>query len=241
MKKHLIIALLAVAAALPACTVPQMVVESSFKQQAEELPIAGRNMFKPNGSFTIGNYTVVNVKRGWVQKSGTNIFGYNENEAMQKYQLTLQNEQGKQWSVVSASYLGIKSWEDGNGLTIELSPNMEYYASQIISPDGEEWRVLTIDPRHYFKRKDFIGELTNGSTTFKLEPVYKFEGKSLPLSEIVGYEFRDAKGVVGAVQVINGGKVWLKPDLQEDTRAVVASAMASFLLYNKIEESFQDN
>ncbi|NEM96505.1 hypothetical protein [Pontibacter burrus] len=241
MKKHLIIASLAVATTLSACTVPQMAVESSFKQQAEELPIAGRNMFKPNGSFTIGNYTVVNVKRGWVQKSSTNIFGYNENEARQKYQLTLQNEQGQQWSVASASYLGIKSWEDGNGLTIELSPNMEYYASQIISPDGEEWRVLTIDPRHYFKRKDFVGELTNGSTTFKLEPVYKFEGKSLPLSEIVGYAFRDANGMVGAVQVINGGKVWLKPDLQADTRAVVASAMASFLLYNKIEESFQDN
>ncbi|MBB6613124.1 hypothetical protein H7F15_18940 [Pontibacter sp. Tf4] len=241
MKKPLIITMLAVTATLSACTVPQMALQSDFKQQAEELPVEGRKMLKPNGDFTIGTYTVTNVKRGWVQKSGTNIFGYNENEATQKYQLSLRNSQGQEWSMISGSYLGIKSWEDGKGLTIELSPNMEYYVSKITSPEGEEWRLITVDPRHYFKRKEFFGELSNGTTTFKIDPVYKFEGKGLPLSEIVGYEFRDSGSVVGAVQVINGGKVWLNPDLQSDTRTVIASAMASFLLYNKLEESFQDN
>ncbi|HEY4652434.1 MAG TPA: hypothetical protein VIG72_13515 [Pontibacter sp.] len=240
MKKHLFV-LLAGMLVFASCTVPQMAEESGFKQQAEELPVEGRKMLKPNGDFTIGNYKVTNVKRGWVQTSGTSIFGYNDSEAMQKYQLSLLDDQGKEWSVQSASYLGITSWQDGNGLTIELSPNMEYYVSRITSPDGEEWRLITIDPRHYFKRKEFRGELTNGTTTFTIDPVYKFEGKTLPLSEIVGYEFRNASGVVGAVQVINGGKVWLKPDLQGDTRRVIASAMASFLLYNKLEESFQND
>ncbi len=241
MKKYLLIATLASVFVFTSCSVPQMALESNFKEQARELPIEGRKTLKPNGDFTIGNYTVGNIKRGWVRKSGYSIFGYNDEEATQKYQLSLQHPDGSQWYIFAASYLGITSLQDGKGLTIELEPNKEFYASEFTSPESGNWHLVTIDPRHYFKRKDFTGELSNGSTTFKVEPVYKFEGKSLPLSEIVGYEFKDGEAIVGAVQVINNGKVWLKPNLQEDTQMVLASAMASLLLYNKLEESFQDN
>jgi len=241
MKNYLIIASLAVATILPGCTVPQMAVESNFKQQAEELPVKGRKAFKPNGSFIVGNYTVANVERGWVKQSGFSIFGYHDEKATQKYQLSLQNGQGSEWYIFGASYLGIKSLQDGKDLTIELDPAKEYYASHFTSPESGSWRLVTLDPRHYLERKNFEGELSNGNTTFKIAPVYQFEGKSLPMSEIIGYEFRDAGGVVGAVQVINNGKVWLKPELGQDTRMVLASAMASLLLYNKLDESLQNN
>ncbi|WP_162428306.1 hypothetical protein [Pontibacter pudoricolor] len=240
MKKYLLIASVAGTMIFSSCSVPQMAVESGFKQQAEELPVEGRKAFKPNGSFTIGNYTVANVDRGWANVGGFSIFSYNNVKAEQKYQFSLQNGQGREWYVFGASKLQEKSLKDNTGVTIEVAPNMEYYASHFTSPESGQWHLLTIDPRHYLERKKFEGELSNGSATFKIAPVYKFEGKALPLSEIIGYEFRDGETIVGAVQVVNNGNVWLNPRLTPDTRMVLASAMASLLLYDKLNEPVEN-
>ncbi|NDK56934.1 hypothetical protein [Pontibacter fetidus] len=240
MKKYLLLTSLAGALVFASCSVPPMALESSFKQQAEELPVEGRKVFKPNGSFTIGNYTVANVKRGWVNMSGFSIFSYNNVKASQQYQFSLQTGQGNNWYVFGASQLQHKSLKDNTGITIEVAPNMEYYASHFTSPESGQWHLLTVDPRHYLERKKFEGELSNGTTTFTIAPVYKFEGKSMPMAEIIGYEFREAETIVGAVQVINNGHVWLKPELTPDSRMVLASAMASLLLYEKLNETVEN-
>ncbi|WP_242926080.1 hypothetical protein [Pontibacter vulgaris] len=237
MKKYLLLISLAGALALASCSVPPMAVESSFKQQAEVLPVAGRKTFKPNGSFTIGKYTVANVYRGWRNMGGFSIFSYNNIKARQQYQFSLQNGQGSEWYVFGASKLQHKSLKDNTGVTIEVAPNMEYYASHFTSPESGQWHLLTVDPRHYLERKKFEGELSNGTTTYTIAPVYKFEGKNLPVSDIIGYEFKDGNAIVGAVQVINNGNVWMHPELAPDTRMVLASAMASLLLYEKLDEA----
>ncbi|MBC5775850.1 hypothetical protein H8S95_17375 [Pontibacter sp. KCTC 32443] len=239
MKEYLLLASLAGILAFASCSVPPMAVDSDFKQQAEELPVEGRKVFKPNGSFRLGNYTVANVKRGWVNMGGFSIFSYNNVKASQQYQFSLQSTEGNEWFVFGASKLQEKSLKDNTGVTIEVAPNMEYYASHFTSPESGQWHLLTIDPRHYLERKKFEGELSNGKTTYKIAPVYKFEGKTLPMSEIIGYEFRDENGVAGAVQVVNNGKAWMKPELTTDTRMVLASAMASLLLYDKLNESVE--
>ena len=226
---------------LPSCSVPPMAVEPSFKQQAEELPVEGRKVFKPNGSFTIGDYTVTNVSRGWRNMSGFSIFSYHNIKARQQYQFSLQNGQGGEWYVFGASKLQDKSLRSDTGLTIQVAPNREYYASHFTSPESGQWHLLTVDPGHYLERKKFEGEVSNGTTTYKVAPVYKFEGKSLPVSDIIGYEFLNGEEVVGAVQVVNNGKVWMRPDLTSDTRMVLASAMASLLLYEKLNESVEDH
>ncbi|MDX5422325.1 MAG: hypothetical protein LPK14_08740 [Hymenobacteraceae bacterium] len=241
MKKCLLMASLAGVLVLPSCSVPPMAVEPSFKQQAEELPVEGRKVFKPNGGFTIGDYTVANVSRGWRNMSGFSIFSYHNIKARQQYQFSLQNGQGGEWYVFGASKLQDKSLRSDTGLTIQVAPNREYYASHFTSPESGQWHLLTVDPGHYLEREKFEGEVSNGTTTYKVAPVYKFEGKSLPVSDIIGYEFLNGEEVVGAVQVVNNGKVWMRPDLTSDTRMVLASAMASLLLYEKLNESVEDH
>ena len=216
-----------------------MALESSFKQQAEELPIAGRSAFKPNGSFAIGNYSVANVDRGWANVGGFSIFNYNNIKANQQYQFKLQNGQGSEWYVFGASKLHDKSLKNMNGVTIQVSPNMEYFGSHFTSPESGQWHLLTVDPNQYLMRKKFQGELSNGSVMYKVSPVYKFEDTRLPMSDIVGYEFRDGETIVGAVQVLNNGKVWIKPELDQDTKMVLTSAMASLLLYEKLNEKVE--
>ncbi len=240
MRKYILMASLAGALVLPGCSVPPMAVESSFKHQAEVLPVEGRKFLKPNGSFNIGKYTVADVHRGWRNMGGFSIFSYNNIKAKQQYQFSLQDGQGSEWYVFGASKLQQKSLKSNTGVTIEVAPNMEYYGSHFTSPESGQWHLLTIDPRHYLERKKFEGELSNGTTTYTIAPVYKFEGKTLPVSEIIGYEFKVGNAIVGAVQVVNNGNAWMSPGLTPDTRMVLASAMASLLLYEKLDEAVEN-
>ncbi|WP_276498622.1 hypothetical protein [Pontibacter litorisediminis] len=237
MRSILLTAVLAGVLALQSCSVPHMAVEPTFKQQAQELPVEGRKTFKPNGNFSIGDYTVGHVQRGWKNSSGFNLLGYENIKEKQRHEFSVRSAQGAEWYVFGASRLHEKNLKSDNGISIRLSPNLEYYASYFTSPESGQWRLLTADPGHYQDRQRFEGELSNGSKVYTVAPVYKFEGKSLPLPDIVGYEFRAGDQVLGAVQVLNDGKVWLQPNLPGDTRMVLASAMASLLLYEKLHDS----
>ncbi|MCC9166504.1 hypothetical protein [Pontibacter harenae] len=237
MKKSLLLATLVGVLALQSCSVPPMAVESSFKQQAEELPVTGRKAFKPNGRFNVGNYIVANVDRGWKNSGGFSILGYENIKSSQKYQFSLQDGKGDEWYVFGISKLQEKNLKSTNGFSFRVAPSMEYYTSYFTSPESGQWQLLTVDPGHYLERNKFEGGVSNGVTYYEITPVYKFEGKSLPLSDIVGYEFKEGEMVIGAVQVVNNGKVWLQPNLPVDTRMVLASAMASLLLYDKLYAS----
>lgn len=223
--------------ALASCTTPQMAVAPDFQKNAEELPVEGRKFLKPNGDFQIGNYTVANIHRGWRSMGGFSIFSYNNIRAKQQYEFSLQDGKGSEWYVFGASRLKDKSLRSDTGVTIDVGPNMEYYASHFTSPESGQWHLLTIDPGQYLERKKFKGELSNRSTTYTIWPIYKLEGKSLPMPDVIGYEFKDGDNVVGAVQVMNNGKAWVSPQLSPDTRMVLASGMASLLLYEKLNEA----
>ncbi|MEJ8803701.1 hypothetical protein [Pontibacter sp. H249] len=238
MKKYLSTAAVAAVLLLSACSVPQMAVESNFKSQAQELPIEGRKVLKPNGDFRIGDYTVANVHRGWKRGSGFNILGYDNVKSAQKYEFSLQDTQnGGEWYVFGASKLHEKNLKSNNGLTIQLAANKEYYASYFTSPESGQWQLVTVDPGHYLARNKFEGQVINGVKMYKVAPVYKFEGQKIPTGDIVGYEFKDDEEVIAAVQVVNNGKVWMRSDLSNDTRMVLASAAASLLLYDKLKDS----
>lgn len=240
MKISLLIVSLACLLTFTSCTVPHMAVAPELQQSAEELPIEGRKFLKPNGNFQIGNYTVANVHRGWRNMGGFSIFSYNNISAKQQYGFSLQDGMGSEWYVFGGSRLKDKSLRSKTGVTIDIGPNMEYYASHFTSPESGQWHLLTVDPGNYLKRKKFRGELSNRKTTYTIAPVYKFEGKGLPMSDVIGYEFKEGENVVGAVQVINNGKVWVSSQLNPDTRMVLASGMASLLLYEKLNESVEN-
>ncbi len=239
MKHTLLLASLAGALALAQCTVPQVAVAPQLQQSAEVLPVTGRKFLKPNGNFQIGEYTVANVHRGWRNMGGFSIFSYQNIKAKQQYEFSLQDGKGREWYVFGASKLKEKSLKSNTGVTIDVGPNMEYYASHFTSPESGQWHLLTVDPGQYLERRKFKGELSNRNTTYTIAPLYKLEGARLPMSDVIGYEFKDGEQVVGTVQVINNGKVWLSPNLAPDTRMVLVSGMASLLLYEKLYEAVE--
>lgn len=51
----------------------------------------------------------------------------------------------------------------------------------------------------------------------------------------VGYELRVDGAVVGAVQTINGGAVWIEASASPEVRQAAALASATLLLYQSID------
>lgn len=52
---------------------------------------------------------------------------------------------------------------------------------------------------------------------------------------VYGHEFRIAGKVVGAVSTINRGKVWIDPQLDPETRTVIAAIATGLLLRTDVE------
>lgn len=148
MKKYLYLAAVLGVISLAGCTVPPMALDSSFKEQAEELPIAGRKVFKPNGNFTIGSYVVSDIRRGWRKSSGFSLFIYDNIKSNQQYELSVQDDAGHKWYIYAAANLEERSI-NFDGWDFDVSPNVEYYASYFTSPESNAWRFITADPGHY--------------------------------------------------------------------------------------------
>ena len=182
----------------------------------------------------VGDYRVANVNRGWKNAGGFSILGYENIKMSQRYEFGLQSPAGEQWFAFGASQLQEKNLRSDNGITLAVGKNLEYFVTHFTSPVSGPWRLLTVDPGHYLMRKKFEGELSNGSDHYKIAPIYKMEDSKLPAGDIVGYEFLRSGERVAAVQIINNGKVWLTPDLDEDRRMVLISAASSLLLYDKL-------
>ncbi|MBD1397231.1 hypothetical protein H9Q13_08650 [Pontibacter sp. JH31] len=235
MKNVLLRVALAGVLALPSCTLPNMAVEPTFKEQSQELTVEGRKAYKPNGSFMVGNYRVAQVNRGWRNASGFSMLGYENIKMNQRYEFSLQSPAGDQWFAFGASRLQEKNLRSDNGITLAVGKNLEYFVTHFTSPVSGQWCLLTVDPGQYVLRKKFEGELSNGGQHYKIAPIYKLEGSKLPAGDIVGYEFLQDGKRMAAVQVINHGKVWLAKELEEDSRMVLLTAASSLLLYDKLQ------
>jgi len=63
---------------------------------------------------------------------------------------------------------------------------------------------------------------------------------ALPAGQTTGYELRSGDRVVGAVEVIGGGAVRLRPELGATERAVLAATAAALLLLEDLRATLED-
>lgn len=68
---------------------------------------------------------------------------------------------------------------------------------------------------------------------FKTSKVQPF----ITQNDVYGYEFQLNGKVIGTVSTINNGKVWLKKDLPDDLKLVLASVSSGLMLRNNVEEN----
>ena len=54
--------------------------------------------------------------------------------------------------------------------------------------------------------------------------------------DVYGYQFFQNGEAIGAVSIINNGRVWMREDLDEEMKLVLASLSSGLMVRNNIEE-----
>ena len=80
------------------------------------------------------------------------------------------------------------------------------------------------------------GELSDGTTTISIRGTREFAGSIFASGSPTGFEFFMNDTVIGAVEVINAGAVWIVASVEDELRSPLAVTASALLLYQDIGE-----
>ncbi|MCB2226475.1 MAG: hypothetical protein KQH53_07325 [Desulfarculaceae bacterium] len=219
-----------------ACQQARMAVPSELAVAAQTIKVKQTMVSGWDAPFDFGPYHVSRVQRGWTESTAWGFLGYEDYKAKQSYQFAIKSENGKPWQCNCATKVSqqvLESMVSGEKLTWELGAG-ENLACTLLGPKGEMWRMaLAASGR---ARAVMRGLLKGPQLNISVEGTDKLEGTSLPMHGASGYVFwlktATSSGLLGAVQVINNGLLWLP---QSPERDVLAAASAALLLHQNVD------
>jgi hypothetical protein len=106
---------------------------------------------------------------------------------------------------------------------------------------AEQWDFVVTNPNNLRWQDRSTGFVRHGDDEIRLREVRRFEKHpgNLPVG-IVGYELVQHNQVLGAVETVNKGRVWINPDLPADRQFVLANIAAALLLRADLSEQIHD-
>lgn len=235
MKPTFLIALLALTSFF-ACRTPEIMLDSSLT--AEAMPVKGRNGLQIGQVIRYGEYTTDKVRRGWTK--GYDIpFIIRFQAAKEKLSFTQFGPNHLQAEVACVSKFKSKEIElvrDFFGVPLEYQ---NFFAGNIaFATGGANWDFIIHNPNGDFLReKASAGFAQNGSKRVDIEAIRGLKGQPDWMKELTvyGHEFRIGGKVVGAVSTVNKGTVWIDPQLDAETRTVIAAVATGLLLRTDVE------
>ncbi|WP_207436157.1 hypothetical protein [Sabulibacter ruber] len=241
LQKILPLALLTVlcSAFLSSCKTAEMYQSEALLQPSKELPVTGRKTISLKKDFKIGSFAVTDVHRGGVKTKGASVGPFSSQKVSQRFEFALQDSTGGSTYVSCEAGLDSKEIKLGKIFSVGVGgDDREVFVSTIHLAGGTPWKLITKDPGADLSFSSFLGILQSDDREIHIEPVYNFKNPNrVGSSTILGYEFRSGKEVLGAVQVLNKGKVWVRKDLSFEQQRLLSAASASLLLYQKLERT----
>jgi hypothetical protein len=223
------------------CKTPNIVVSNDLKENTLILDAKGRQGWQFNQVIKFGEYYTSKVKRGWT-KSSELRFVATFQKAEQKLsfiQFTPNNMQ--------ADVLAISKF---NNTEIELLRNflscsIDYanvFSGVIIplSTENAEWEFVIHTPQSVYPYEEICGMAKNKKgNELIIKGIRKIEGQARWLEmDNVGFEYILDNNVIGAVSVLNNGKVWIKDSISSELKLVVASLSSALMVRHNMEDSF---
>lgn len=225
------------AAFLAGCTMARMAVPPDLPASATAMPVEGRKTFSFDESFHFGGSRVESVRRGWTHSTAWRFLGFESGKAKQTYEFHLKAAGGDSWKAHCATGVRWKEMEFENFLdsqgTLTWPLHSDTGFACTFDREGSKAWKLAMDQG----TDDLVmnGVLTDGTAVIKVEGIRKLQGTPIPLGEPSGYLFLGPDGLVGAVEVINNGTVWIAGDVAPDVQSALACTSASLLLYRALK------
>jgi hypothetical protein len=186
------------------------------------LNVQGANPRRWNAPVSFGSWATSEVREGFTWDFGYRLLGIDASFAFQPYRLAIvSGDRTVQAECITRA--AVLSRED---LSVDPSFGRIPALACGFRNDGEGTLRLNTTA---LNREE--GEIAFGPWTWKVNSVHKFAGSSLPSGDPIGYEISGNGRVIGMVETINRGRVWLDPSLSAEEQGRLAAIATALLLY----------
>jgi hypothetical protein len=224
---------------LAACRTARMACPPELSASAIEMPVTGRQGFGLSKSFRFGPYDVSDVHRGWRVTTTWSIFGYGSSKSEQPFEFKLRTHDNVDWQAHCATGVRWKEMELNNfmdtGGVLEWGLSSHALFTCEFSPPEKKrpWKMVM---KQETQNLVLDGLLSDGATRISIKGTRELEGGAWPLTEATGYLFYSNQDLVGAVDVVNQGAVWIEKELSDNTRRAAAAAASALLLHKDLKD-----
>lgn len=224
---------------LSACQSPNLVLSQDLQQNVQSFDVAGRMGFTWGRSLRFGEFSTSEVKSSWPTMTRVNFILKFE-RAHQKLSFTQYGPGERTAQVMAVGRFRNTEVSLLNG-HLNYSPDYQNaFTGTVVLPDGGPvWDFLVDDPEGgTFKPVNGTARAQDGSQQLTIEPVRRMEGmaKIAPALDNYGFEFRLNGRAIGAVSVVNNGRVWMRQDVSPELQLVMASISSALLVRTNLKD-----
>lgn len=221
------------AVALGACAPARLAVPAPLAA-TPRLVVNGRQGDQRATTLTFGAWRVSDVRRSWVSGSGLEVssgrVGLDLDRATQRYAFRVAEGSAGAWEGTCAVHVR----HDGVVLPVGTLATEEHsrLECRIVPSGGPAWTLVTHG--RYDRMPE--GLLTRGEDTLHVAGLDRFVGAVPTRGLLAGWVIRAGRAPVAAVEVANGGAVWMDPPQDRDYRRAIGAAAAALLLHEDVRE-----
>lgn len=220
---------------LLAWTVPAMMVDEHLAK-IEPMNVQGRQGWQIRQVITIGEYRSGPVKRSWT-KGYDYPFIIRFTAAKEKLGFDTVDGFGRRARAFCAGKLSEQDFHKFNQYFDVNLRTRDVFSCTVAIGEAQTYDFFVHDLNQNSTSGTVNGSLRGAERDIAIRPVWHLAtGKKTWDVRPLGLEFVDGRTVVGAVELINGGRVWLDPDLSEEHKLVLASLASALLLRSDLAD-----
>ena len=224
------------------CKTPDLILSENLHQNTSVYEVKGRQGWQFNQTIEYGDYTTSKIKRGW--SLGYNFpFAISFKGAKEKLSYSQSIPSG-----ISAEVLCIGKFrnteipflDDFFAITLKYE---DYFAGSLKNEDIN-WNFIVYEPDGNSLQDITYGHIvdhSNKGEKITIRAVKKIKGQANWINiDVHGYEFVQSGRAIGAVSLLNNGRVWMNNEITDDTKLVLSSVMTGLLVRHSLSESLNE-
>ncbi|MEQ9441436.1 MAG: hypothetical protein RIG62_20490 [Cyclobacteriaceae bacterium] len=213
-----------------------MMIPDTLVSDAQTLAVAGRQGWLVNQKLSFGPYQSEKVKRGWTFSYDIPFLMHFQG-AKEKLQFELKagEHRANVFCLGKATQRDLPMLEDMFQLSLK---DQNVFAGAIVTDySSKPWEFLVQKNYNKLPNRDFLGSLQQEDQRINIREIQQTaEGKNT-WGEPLGYEFVLDNEVIGAVEVLNKGRVILKNTTSAEMNLLLASTAAALLLRSDLHDT----
>lgn len=223
---------------LAGCSTPQMRVDPLLAAQASALPVSGREGWLVDQILSFGEYRSGPVSRGWT-KGYDYPFVIRFTGAREKLRFAVFDHSGNEAMVHCAGKLreqDLRLFRDYFDINIGTT---DTFIGTVALNGGRQYdfHFENLNTQQSTGYRPLEGTVQGGIETIRLRAVWHLaSGQRWLDTQPIGVEFLRAGRVIGAVETVNEGRVWISEDLGGEDRLLLASLAAALLLRSDLAD-----